>query len=85
LISRNQNLTIDIIEKYPDKPWNWSWISEQKFVNDYEIELMNLCKESHKKQLSEVMSEYQEVCLHPDNMNVMKQLGVYSDISQNWT
>jgi len=23
VISRNPNLTLDIIEKYPDKPWHW--------------------------------------------------------------
>ena len=21
------NITIEIIEKYPDKPWNWNWMS----------------------------------------------------------
>ena len=26
-ISRNPNITMEIIEKYPDKPWNWSAIS----------------------------------------------------------
>ena len=23
-ISKNPNITMEIIEKYPDKPWNWN-------------------------------------------------------------
>ena len=26
-ISENPNITMDIIEKYPDKPWDWARIS----------------------------------------------------------
>ena len=26
-ISSNPNITMEFIEKYPDKPWNWSRIS----------------------------------------------------------
>ena len=36
-ISWNPNITMDIIEKYPDKPWNWSNISQNPF--NYEKEL----------------------------------------------
>ena len=30
-ISRNPNITMEIIEKYPDKPWNWPTISMNRF------------------------------------------------------
>ena len=26
-VSMNPNITMEIIEKYPEKPWNWDWIS----------------------------------------------------------
>ena len=25
----NPNITMEIIEKYSDKPWNWNWISNE--------------------------------------------------------
>ena len=39
-ISRNSNITIEIIEKYPDKPWNWVSISRNpnitiEFIEKY--------------------------------------------------
>jgi len=36
-ISSNPNITMDIIEKYPDKPWDWHGISRNPF--NYEKEL----------------------------------------------
>ena len=32
MISSNSNLTIELIEKYPDLPWNWFSISCNKHV-----------------------------------------------------
>ena len=30
-ISNNPNITMEIIEKYPNKPWNWKYISLNLF------------------------------------------------------
>ena len=36
----NPNITMEIIEKYPDKPWDWNWISRNpnitiEFIEKY--------------------------------------------------
>ena len=31
IISINEKLKIEMIEKYPDKPWNWERISNHSF------------------------------------------------------
>ena len=36
----NPNITIEFIEKYPDKPWDWYWISSNpnitiEFIEKY--------------------------------------------------
>ena len=49
-ISRNPNITIDIIEKYPDKPWDWNCISSNPFK--YEKELFI------EKRMKEYLSAY---------------------------
>ena len=35
-ISRNPNITIDIINQNPDKPWNWDLISNNGFLYEFE-------------------------------------------------
>ena len=32
LLSRNPNITMEIIEKYREKPWDWYHISNNKFT-----------------------------------------------------
>ena len=97
-IYMNANITMDFIEKYQHKPCNWECISMNKnmtieliekyndklnfkflynFEQDYKNELEKLVKETFKT----VLNEFMEVCLMPDNMKMMKGLGVYSDIS----
>ena len=39
-ISRHPNITMEIIEKYPDKPWDWYYISSNpnitmEFIEKY--------------------------------------------------
>jgi len=31
-LSRNRNITIEIIEKYSDKPWDWEGISQNTHI-----------------------------------------------------
>ena len=36
--SCNPNITMEMIKENPDKPWNWDWISSNKFAkvnNDF--------------------------------------------------
>ena len=33
-ISANSNITMEIIEKYPDKPWDWNFISSKSKYNN---------------------------------------------------
>ena len=33
-ISQNPNITMEIIENNPDKPWNWDCISRNKFTKE---------------------------------------------------
>ena len=44
-ISRNPNITMDIIEKYPDKPWSWCYISRNKFLKEKELFIEKRMKE----------------------------------------
>ena len=46
-ISRNPNISMDIIEKYPDKPWvwNWSYISCNTFNYEKKIFIEKRMKE----------------------------------------
>lgn len=42
-------------------------------------------KKDHKPKFTKVLDEYMEICLIPDNMEMMKGLGVYSDIhTKEW-
>jgi len=36
-ISRNPNITMEMIENNPDKPWDWDWVSENKFSKEKEL------------------------------------------------
>ena len=36
-ISYNSNITMEMIDKYPDKPWNWNYISYNKFTKEKEL------------------------------------------------
>ena len=49
-ISRNPNITMDIIDKYPDKDWNWFSIKRNPFT--YEKELFV------EKRMKEYLSSY---------------------------
>jgi hypothetical protein len=33
-VSRNPNITLDIVYANPDKPWDWHGLSENKFEYD---------------------------------------------------
>ena len=36
-ISQNPNITMEMIEKYIDKPWSWVGISQNKFTKEKEL------------------------------------------------
>ena len=36
-ISRSPNITMDFIEKYPDKDWDWCEISRNKFLKEKKL------------------------------------------------
>ena len=36
-ISRNPNITMEIIEKYPNKSWDWHFISRNTFTKEKEL------------------------------------------------
>jgi hypothetical protein len=38
LICINKNITIDILEKYPDMPWDWQWVSANRNITEDYIE-----------------------------------------------
>jgi hypothetical protein len=40
-ISENPNITMDFFEKYPDKLWNWNYISANIWINNDELDEMN--------------------------------------------
>ena len=42
-ISRNRNITMDIIDKNPDKPWDWDYVSQNRNLT-IDIILKNLDK-----------------------------------------
>ena len=77
-ISLNPNLTIDFIE---NNYYRLDFDSLYKFEQDYKNELDKLYILQLKETFKTVLNEFMEVCLMPDNMKMMKGLGVYSDIS----
>jgi len=58
-------------------PWVYMCLRCRIDKDDYIEEVHDIYKERYMKK---VFEELKEVCLHPDNMELMKKTGVYSDI-----
>ena len=44
-ISSNPNITMEMIKENPDKPWNWYWISSNKFIKEKDDFIERKCRE----------------------------------------
>jgi len=67
---------IDNYERFDICDWNFDCEIDK---DDYIEETQKIYKEKYMKK---VFEELIEVCLDPDNMELMKKTGVYSDLKQ---
>ena len=67
-ISRGKNVTLKMIEKYPDKPWNWTKIGMfYIFEKDKEMEIKKLKFKQIEEELIQKTwhpSRFQDWCLN---------------------
>ena len=74
-----------MIEKYPDKPWNWEWISRNpnlsmEMIEKYpdkpwDLESIIVSNFTTDKQLFELKVKYQsESDMHPKRINMLLEL-----------
>ena len=65
-LSKLKNLTFDIVKKYKNKPWNWSYLSYNNFDYEkpisYSLENQNKCK----MNLLVYEEELMKFAWHPD-------------------
>ena len=68
-ISRNPNITWDIIEANPEKPWNWKGISYNRFSKHHTQiynKIFDEYKQNHKTHFMEkVRYELLMIAMHP--------------------
>ncbi len=64
-VSQNTNITLEIIEKYIDKPWNWYLLSRNIMSNERD----NFIRKELQKQFreSDLFKEMMEKIWHPKN------------------
>jgi hypothetical protein len=64
-LSANPNITLEIIEKYIDKPWNWYLLSRNIMSNERD----NFIRKELQKQFREshLLKEMMEKIWHPKN------------------
>ena len=76
-ISGNPNITMEIIEKNPDKPWNWYYLSIAKFNKEKQSYLLHKQREYVKLNLSEDLAM---IAFHP--LQVEKYLNMGYEIEE---
>tara|TARA_Y100000782_G_scaffold109878_1_gene135409 strand:+ start:7045 stop:8391 length:1347 start_codon:yes stop_codon:yes gene_type:complete len=86
----NENLTFEFLEKYKHRIYDgltfmYPMILNREISERIDNEYNRLCFERHKNMMINVFCELEEILLNPENMSMSKNLGVYSDISANWT
>ena len=63
---------MEIVEKYPDKPWDWGWISVSKFEKERERFILDKHRQYVKDNLKE---ELAMVAYHPLNIEKYLEMG----------
>lgn len=64
--------------------WYRDYIYNQISEDTYEYIYNRECHIILRSKMKPIFEELVEVCLHPNNMKLMKKLGVYSNISKEW-
>ena len=76
-ISSNKNITLDVLKKYPDKPWNLYWLNDLQLKKEKEKFLLNRHRQFIKENLKE---ELAMIALHP--LKIKKYLSMGYDIEK---
>ena len=80
-LSQNPNITMDIVETNPDKPWDWFMLSYNKFTK--EKEMFKLRVKYQKFVQEHLFEELVKIYMHPTRIQNLLDMGYSIDELDN--